>query len=90
MASKKDIGEDIITLRRAGKSYREIMKLLNCSRSTVNYHCKKAGLTDTGMKRFPVDNETKQQIKEYCKENSKKEAMKFFGLSYSTIHKYCK
>lgn len=31
--------EKIIKLRESGKSYREIEKLLKCSKSTISYHC---------------------------------------------------
>lgn len=33
--------EKILTLRKEGKSYREIKKILNCSSSTISYHCGK-------------------------------------------------
>lgn len=33
--------EDILRLRRAGLSYRQIQKELGCSRSTISYHCGK-------------------------------------------------
>jgi 5-methylcytosine-specific restriction endonuclease McrA len=31
--------EQILKLRNEGKSYREIEKILGCSRSTISYHC---------------------------------------------------
>src|SRR5438046_7331808 len=31
--------EKILELRKSGKSYREIEKILSCSRSTIAYHC---------------------------------------------------
>ena len=31
--------EDIIRLRAEGKSYRQIQKILGCSKSTIAYHC---------------------------------------------------
>lgn len=31
--------DEIIRLRAEGKSYREIERLLGCSRSTISYHC---------------------------------------------------
>lgn len=33
--------EQIIQLRNAGKSYREIERILGCSKSTISYHCGK-------------------------------------------------
>jgi len=31
--------EKILELRNEGKSYREIQKILGCSKSTISYHC---------------------------------------------------
>jgi len=31
--------EDILKLRSEGKSYKEIQSILNCSKSTISYHC---------------------------------------------------
>jgi len=31
--------EQILKLRNEGKSYREIQKILNCSKSTISYYC---------------------------------------------------
>lgn len=31
--------EDILKLRAEGKSYKEIQSILNCSKSTISYHC---------------------------------------------------
>lgn len=31
--------KQILALRAKGKSYREIQKILGCSRSTISYHC---------------------------------------------------
>ena len=37
--SESDLGQKIIDLRKQGFSYTEIAKKLNCSKSTVSYHC---------------------------------------------------
>jgi len=39
--------ENIILLRKQGKSYREIQKELNCSISLISYFCKSEVLNDT-------------------------------------------
>ena len=36
--------EEILKLRKEGKSYRQIEKLLKCSKSTISYHCQKLEL----------------------------------------------
>ena len=47
-------------------------------------------MVDTGMKLYPIDKETKQQIANFCKENTSLVASKHFGLGLSTIKKYRK
>ena len=34
------IKNDIIKLRKEGKNYNDISKILNCSKGTISYHCK--------------------------------------------------
>ena len=41
------MGEQIVALLRAGKTYPEIMAKIGCSKATVNYHAKKLGLAKT-------------------------------------------
>lgn len=90
MAIKRNLKNQILTLRNQGKSYREIQKELICSRGTINYHCRENELTDIGMKIPPVDTELKSQIADYCKDSTLADASKHFGLSLSTIKKYKK
>lgn len=37
----KNIKDEILKLREEGISYNKISKILNCSKSTISYHCKK-------------------------------------------------
>lgn len=90
MAIKRNLKPQILTLRNQGKSYREIQKELNCSKGTINYHCKENELTDIGMKVAPVDSVIKSEIANFCKEHTLLEASNHFGLSLSTIKKYKK
>lgn len=90
MAIKRNLKPQILTLRNQGKSYREIQKELNCSKGTINYHCKENELTDIGMKVAPVDSTIKSEIANFCKEHTLLEASNHFGLSLSTIKKYKK
>lgn len=90
MAIKRNLKPQILSLRNQGKSYREIQKELNCSKGTINYHCKENELTDIGMKVAPISDDIKLQIAEFCKENTLLDASKHFGLSLSTIKKYKK
>jgi DNA-binding CsgD family transcriptional regulator len=88
MSVKRNIKNEIIQLRNEGKSYREIQKILNCSRGTINYHCKNNGLVDTGKKKYALDNDMKKSIALYCKNHSLIDTAKAFKLSISTINNY--
>lgn len=90
MARPRQLKNQVLTLRAEGKSYRAIQKELNCSKGTVNYHCKDNDMTDTGMKVHPISRELKIQIAEFCKNNTSVKASAQFGLSLSTIKKYRK
>ena len=37
--SESDLGQKIINLRKQGLSYSKIAEKLNCTKSTVSYHC---------------------------------------------------
>jgi predicted transcriptional regulator len=37
----KDLKNKIIELRKEGRSYNEISKILQCSKSVISYHCSK-------------------------------------------------
>jgi transposase len=88
MAGQRNLKYDILKLRTEGKSYRDIQKLLQCSKSVVGYHCQKNEATDTGMKKHPISPELKKQISEYCKSNKLSDASKHFNLSISTINRH--
>jgi transposase len=88
MSIKRNLKNEIVQMRTEGKSYREIQKILNCSRGTINYHCKNTGLVDTGKKVYALDNHMKKSIAEYCKTHSLVATAKAFKLSISTINNY--
>jgi transposase len=88
MATKRKLRSEILELRNQDKSYREIEKILNCNRSTINYHCRLHNLTDNGKKRYPVSEETKLAVAQYCLEHTCEEASKHFGLAKSTVYKF--
>jgi len=90
MPTKRNLKNDIIRLRNEGESYRDIQKKLSCSRGTINYHCRIEGIVDTGKKLYPLDNEMKKNISEYCKNHSLIATAKAFKLSLSTINNYKK
>jgi transposase len=88
MSAKRNLRQEVVTLRQEGKSFREIQKIINCSKGTIHYHCKVQGLSDTGKKRYPIDENLKISIAEYCKDHSLVEASKQFKVSISTINNY--
>jgi transposase len=88
MPAPRNLKLQILELRQKGNSYREIEKMLKCSRRTINYHCEKHNLTDIGTKKYPISTEIKLSIFNYCQNNSTSKAQKHFNLSKSTIFKY--
>jgi DNA-binding CsgD family transcriptional regulator len=88
MSLRRNLKTDIIRLRNEGKSYREIQKILSCSRGTINYHCRNIGMVDIGKKKYPIDNDLKKSIAEYAKKHSLVATAKAFKLSLSTINNY--
>ena len=46
--------EEILKLRKEGKTYNEIVEILGCAKSTVNYHCKKIN-NNEDIKKINVD-----------------------------------
>lgn len=41
-----NLKDEIIRLRKEGKTYKEIKKILKCSFSTISYHCRRTELND--------------------------------------------
>ena len=71
--------EKIIKLRLQGKSYREIEKELQCSRSTVSLYCKNHGLE--GDKRKLLSEE-ERKIANYVHVKTHRQKMKEKGIEY--------
>jgi len=73
-------------LRKKGKTYKEICKELNCSMSTVSYHCRKekmGGHTDR------LNDEQKKELQElYDKIGNLKKVAKIMGHAFETVQKY--
>ena len=84
----KNFKNEIIQMRNEGLSYRDIQQKLNCSRGTINYHCRMQNLTDTGKKRHAIPDDLKLSIAQYYTKHSLKETAKAFKLSESTINKF--
>lgn len=83
--SLKSMKNKILELRKSGMSYSQISEEIGCSKSTISYHCKRAGLE--GSIDSP-DEEKIKNINEYYKSHTLKETSKKFSLSRTTIIKY--
>jgi len=80
----KGLKDKIIKLRKEGKSYRKISNILECSRATISYHCKRNNLENIGLRRKLNEGDIKN-IKLYYKEHTIKETALKFKISESTV-----
>lgn len=80
--------DDIIRLRKQGKSYREIENKLDCSKGTISYHCKQAGLEDVGLGHDELSDEKKKKIIEYRKSHTSTKTAEKFGVSRASVEKH--
>lgn len=82
MGSNIKLKEKIISLRNEGKSFREIGKILNCSKATISYHCRRNNLSDIGLKKYKeLTIDEKDKLKEYYNTHTIKETSEKFGIS---------
>lgn len=78
---------EIIELRKKGKTYIEISNLLNCAKSTISYHCTKEGLGTSHVNK--LSKEDIYDIKNlYINHINKKELSNKFGVSEYEIKKH--
>ena len=80
--------EKIISLRKEGKTYKEITKILGCAQSTVSYHCQLHKLGDNNQKVTEEEKENFQKL--YDEIGSLKKVAKITGRSFETVKKYVK
>jgi hypothetical protein len=73
--------EKILQLRREGKSYKQIVKILGCSQGTVSFHCKKEGLGQE----FSAKRDSSKGIKKPTKKRNRKGAI-FNPTGYICSH----
>lgn len=97
--------KQILELRKLGFSYNEISNKLNCSKSTISYHCSKFEKNDEKIKKnIELKNKKQEKKDSFLLENDKidivislrktlktyKEIKKETGLSINVISKICK
>lgn len=78
--------EKILELRKGGKSYNEISKILGISKGTISFHCKSMGINDpiNGIQKF-VNDENICKLNEFYKSHTIEETAKHFNVSRSTV-----
>lgn len=70
--------EEILELRKNGKTYNEIVEILKCSKSTVSYYCKSYSLDDL----IVSNTKRKEEIISFFKKNNDFEkTISEFGIS---------
>ena len=78
--------EEIRNLYKEGKSYNEISKILNCTKSTVSYHC-----SDLAVTNQKVFTDILDEIKKlFFSGKNVKEISKILNISIGTIYIYLK
>jgi DNA-binding CsgD family transcriptional regulator len=82
--------QDIIQLRKQGKSYDEIKNELGCSRSTISYHCNNENLQDIGLenRKEKLSSDKRKKIKNLRQHHTISEVSRKLSISESTVIKY--
>lgn len=78
--------DEILRLRKLGKTYNEIKLLTGASKSTINYHCTKNNLGDR-IDGKSLKNKEISEIKEYYKNHTLKETAEKFNVGFGSIKK---
>ena len=84
--------EKILSLRNDGKNYNEISDLLNCSKSTVSFHCNNNNLGGNfvSKQRSKLTEIEIVELNKFYKDHTIEECVVKFNLGKSTIIKYTK
>jgi len=88
---RRGIKDDILNLRKKGKSYREIQLILDCSKGTIAYHAKNEGMD--GSIEFThhkqLNEFQKKEIHTFTEKNKNiSDAVRELGYCRKTILKY--
>lgn len=75
---------EILELKKQGKTHKEISAILNCSLSVVSYHCRKNGFLYDNK----INDEIIADIVEMYKTHTAKECAEKYNISLSTVKKY--
>jgi hypothetical protein len=80
-----DIKNEILQLRRLGKTYKEIATILDCSKKKVAYHCSRNGLGDKRTKLKDLDLEL---VNKFYQTHTLEETANFFGVKGVSLRLY--
>lgn len=78
--------EEILKLRKEGKTYNEISKILSCAKSTISYHCKNETKSNLIILKDDYDIVLKLRFSGYTYTNIKNET----NLTLDKIRKICR
>lgn len=81
--------DKILELVEKGFTYKKIQEVLNCSYTTIAYHCKKNGIKSKNSCK-KIEDDLIEKIKSLYKiEKSSRKVAKILGVSKITVIKYC-
>jgi hypothetical protein len=82
----KSMKDEILKLRKEGKTYNEIKEITGASKATISYHCQKNGLDGRidggGLKNKDID-----EMKEFYKTHTLDETSKKFNIGKTNLKK---
>ncbi len=82
----KSMKEEILKLRKEGKSYNEIKTIVGASKATIHYHCNRANLGGR-IDGKSLKNVNVFEINEYYKTHTLTETVEQFNLGKTSIKK---
>lgn len=80
--------EEIVKLRKEGKTFNEIKKIVGCAKSTISYHCRKENINDFNKLKKPTEDEIINFQILYDEHKSSIVVSKLTGWSKQTVLKY--
>lgn len=84
--NNESLKSKILKLRNSGKTYKEIIKELGCTKSIISYHCRLNNLGGNG--KDILDITMIIELNEYYKTHTVEECADRFNISKSSVTKY--
>ncbi len=86
----KSFKNEILQLRKEGKTYDEIRKIVGCCKSVISYHCRNANLHDPNEFKKPSKETINEFVNLYKELKSTHKVSKQTGWSRHTVTNYLK